>query len=562
MLSWVPASPLPNEYSPTPACRRGRSRAAMADQRAKVLVKEKIADSGVDLLREKYDVELGLDWDEAMLDQRIGEFDALLVRSATQVDAALIGKALNMKVIGRAGVGVDNIDVPAATKRGIIVANAPESNVVAAAEHTMALILSMARNVPQAHSALVGGSWERSKYGGFEVYGKVLGILGFGRIGQLVAARATGFEMEVVAYDPFISAERFKELGVERAESPDEIYGRADIITIHLPNTPETAKYLNSETFAKMRDGVRIVNCARGGLVDYDALVAAIDAGKVAGAALDVFPSEPMTEHPVFERTGVVVTPHLGASTAEAQDRAGVITAEQIDAALSGEMVSNAVNIPRVHSEDMKVLEPFIPLCERLGRLAIYLADYPSIDAIEIEYRGRLADFDTRLLTIAALRGVLQGHTEEDVNFVNAHTLADERGIHIAETKDASSEDFTELVEISIVSGDQRVEVAGTGLGPRNLPRLVRVYGQSFNLEFADHFVFFRYANQPGMIGRVGTVFGQHGVNIDSAAVGAGDNGDGQAVMAVTCQGAVPAKVIDEIVKIDGFVDGRAVNFA
>jgi D-3-phosphoglycerate dehydrogenase len=534
----------------------------MAEQRPKVLVKEKIADAGVDLLRAKYDVEVGVDWADGELDKRIGEFDALLVRSATQVDAGLIDKADNLKVIGRAGVGVDNIDVAAATKRGVIVANAPESNVVAAAEHTMALILAMARNVPQAHSALVGGAWERSKYGGFEVYGKTLGVLGFGRIGQLVAARATSFEMNVVAYDPFISSERFKELGVERAETPDDVFARSDIITIHLPNTPETANYVNAAALAKMRDGVRIVNCARGGLVDYDALVEALDSGKVAGAALDVFPSEPMTEHPVFERPGVVVTPHLGASTIEAQDRAGVITAEQIDAALSGEMVSNAVNIPRVHHEDMKVLEPFIPLCERLGRLAVYLADYRSIDEVDIEYRGRLAEFDTRLLTIAALRGVLQGHTEEEVNFVNAHTLADERGIHVAETKDASSEDFTELVTVALVSGNERVEVAGTGLGPRNLPRLVKVYGQSFNLEFADHFVFFRYADQPGMIGRVGTVFGEHGVNIDSAAVGAGDNGDGQAVMAVTCQDQVPADVIDEILKIDGFVDGRAVNFS
>ncbi|MBJ7348332.1 MAG: phosphoglycerate dehydrogenase, partial [Thermoleophilaceae bacterium] len=373
----------------------------------KVLIKEKIADGGVELLRANYDVELGVDWDDAQLNERIGEFDALLVRSATQVDAALIERATNLKVIGRAGVGVDNIDVPAATKRGIIVANAPESNIVTAAEHTMALLMALARNVPQAHSELTNGVWARSKYGGVEVFEKTLGILGFGRIGQLVAARAQAFEMKIIGYDPFVSAERFAELGVTKAETADEVYAQADFITIHLPNTPETKHWLNGEAFAKMQDGVRILNVARGGLIDYDALYDALKSGKVGGAALDVFPSEPMTESPLFELDNVVVTPHLGASTTEAQDRAGVITAEQIHAALAGEMVSNAVNIPKVGSEDMKLLAPFIPLAGKLGRLAVSLTEGPSIDHIEIEYRGRLANLDTRLLNIAVLRGIL-----------------------------------------------------------------------------------------------------------------------------------------------------------
>ena len=532
----------------------------MAD-RAKVLIKEKIADSGVDLLSKNYDVDLGMDWSAEDLDARIGDYDALLVRSATQVTADLIEKATNLKVIGRAGIGVDNIDIKAATKRGIVVANAPESNIVAAAEHTIALMLSLCRNIPQAHGSLVAGRWDRSKYGGIEVREKTLGIIGFGRIGQLVAARAKAFDMEILAFDPFIGADRFRDLGVEMAESSDDLYARADIITIHLPNTPDTANWLNAEAFAKMKDGARIINCARGELVDHDALLAALESGKLAGAALDVFPSEPITEHPLFERNDVVVTPHLGASTIEAQDRAGTITAEQIDAALSGGMVSNAVNVPQIRSEDREVLEPFIPLCTRLGRLAVSLSDASSIDGIEIQLLGRLADIDARLLTTAVLMGVLQGHTEEEINFVNAPSLAEERGIKVSQTKDSSSEDFTELVTVSVVSGEKRVSVAGTGLGPRNLPRLISVFGQSFNLDFADHFAFFRYRNQPGMIGRVGSIFGAHGVNIDSAAVGAGGEDADEAVMAVTLLGPVPPEVIEEIVQSDGFIDGRTVTF-
>lgn len=533
--------------------------AGESSNKHRVLVKEKIADAGVALLQEKYDVTLGVDWDDAQLDAQIGEFDALLVRSATQVDAALIDKASNLKVIGRAGVGVDNIDVPAATKRGIIVANAPESNIVTAAEHTMALLMAVARNVPQADAALKGGDWARSRYGGVEVYEKTLGILGFGRIGQLVAARALGYQMKVVAYDPFVSAERFAELGVEKAEDTDEVLERADFLTIHLPNTPETKEFLNAERLAKMKDGARVLNVARGGLVDYDALLDALQSGKLGGAGLDVFPSEPMTESPLFELDNVVVTPHLGASTTEAQDRAGVQTAEQIDAALSGEFVSNAVNIPKVGSEDMKVLEPFIPLAERLGKLAVALAETPVVDQIDIEYQGRLANFDTRLLTVAVLKGILQGHTEEDVNLVNAPALADERGIKVQETTLSSAEDFTELVKVSVHSNGDQIVVGGTGLGPKNLPRLVLVYGQDFNLDFADHIAFFRYEDKPGMLGKVGTIFGNSGVNIDNAVIGSSEGGP--AVLAVTSRDEPPAALIAEILELDGFQDGHVVSF-
>ena len=525
----------------------------------RVLVKEKIADSGVDLLRRKFAVDLGTDWDDGELEQRIGDYDAILIRSATKLTAPLIEKGTRLKVIGRAGVGVDNVDVPAATKRGIIVANAPEANTIAAAEHTLALLLALCRNIPQAHASLTAGKWERSKFGGMEVYEKTLGILGFGRIGTYVAERAKSFGMRVIAFDPFVSAERYRELGVEKAESSDDVYASADIITLHLPKTPETAGWLNDEAFAKMRDGVRVINVARGELIDHDALQRALESGKVAGAALDVFPEEPITEHPLFGMDNVIVTPHLGASTAEAQDRAGVITAEQVAAALEGGMVTNAVNIPRLSPEDMEQLGPLMPLCTKLGRLAMALGEASSVDRIQIRYEGRLSEFDTRLLTIAVLNGVLSGHTEEPVNFVNAHTLAEERGIAVAEQKEPESDNFAELVSVEVVSDSTSVEVAGTGFGPRQVPHLVSVYGQSFNMQLADHLAFFRYRDQPGMIGRVGEAFGRHGVNIHSAAVGA-EEGAQEAVMVVTTNASVPQEVIDEIAGFDDFRDGRAVN--
>jgi D-3-phosphoglycerate dehydrogenase len=344
------------------------------EERLKVLVAEKIGDSGVALLREQFDVDVGTDWSEQELAERIGSYHGIVIRSATKMTAELIERASNLRVIGRAGVGVDNVDVEAATRRGIVVANAPQSNVVTAAEHTLALLLALARNVPQAHVSLTSGKWERSRFSGVELYEKTLGVLGFGRIGQLVAHRARGFGMRVLAFDPFVSAERYRELGVEKVASREELYAQADFITLHLPQTPETEGWLDAEAFAKMRDGVRILNVARGGLVDDAALKEALDSGKVAGAALDVFPSEPITDYPLFSGyENVVVTPHLGASTAEATDRAGYQSAEQVVAALRGGVVATAVNIPSIEAEDMEVLGPFLPLATQLGRLAMAL---------------------------------------------------------------------------------------------------------------------------------------------------------------------------------------------
>jgi len=525
-------------------------------ERLKVLVKEKIGDSGVALLEEHFDVELA---------ERIGEYDGILIRSATKLTAELIERGTRLRVIGRAGVGVDNVDVDAATKRGIVVANAPQSNVVTAAEHTMALLLALARNIPQAYASLTAGKWERSKFSGVELYDKKLGILGFGRIGQLVAQRARGFGMHVIAFDPFVSAELYLEHRVEKADSPEDVYAQADFITIHLPKTPETEGFLDADAFAKMRDGVRVLNVARGGLIDEAALKDALDSGKVAGAALDVFPSEPMTENPLFGYPNVVVTPHLGASTAEATDRAGYQSAEQVVAALTDGVVSTAVNIPAIGAEDMEMLGPFLPLATQLGRLAMELAEGSSVERIEAAFLGRIADFDTRLLGLAVIMGALQGRTEEQVNLVNAPTMAQQRGIVFEAKAVSEAEDFNELIRVTVIAGGERVAVAGTGIGPNRVPHLVEVQRRRLTIELAPYVTIFSYEDLPGMIGTVGTIFGAHGINISSAAVGHtpdGDDGEDRrlAAMVVTTDAPVPAGVLAEILAQEGFVNGWSVN--
>jgi len=532
--------------------------------RARVLVAEKIGESGIALLREHFEVELGIGWSREQLSERIEEFDGILIRSATTLDAELLARATRLRAVGRAGVGVDNVDVPAATKRGIVVANAPQSNVITAAEHTMALLLALARNVPQAHASLIAGRWDRSRFSGVELYEKTLGILGFGRIGQLVSHRALAFGMRVIAFDPFVSAERYRELGVERAESSDDLYAAADFITLHLPKTPETEGWLDAEALAKCKDGVRILNVARGPLIVEDDLRAALDSGKVGGAALDVFRSEPVTEHPLFEYPNVIVTPHLGASTAEATDRAGYQAAEQVVAALTGGVVSTAVNIPAIPSEDMEVLGPFMPLCRALGRIAATLAEGSSIDRIEAEFLGRIAERDTRLLAIQTLLGALRGHTEEEVNEVNAPAMAEERGIELAETKRTTAHDYTDLVRVTVAGGEQSVRVAGTLIGRRNRAHLLEVLGQRFDLQLEAHLTVLRYRDMPGRMGHAGTVLGANGVNIVSAAVGRRESeqasADRTAVMAITTDSPVAPEVVREIVAGEGFEAGYTVT--
>jgi D-3-phosphoglycerate dehydrogenase len=536
-----------------------------APTRPRVLVAEKIGDSGIELLREQFDVDIGADWTPEQLAERIGDYDGILIRSATKLDAELIAKAIRLRAVGRAGVGVDNVDVAAATKRGIVVANAPQSNVVTAAEHTMALLLALARNIPQAHASLTGGAWERAKFSGVELYEKTLGILGFGRIGQLVAQRARGFGMRVIAFDPFVSAERYRELGVEKAESSDEVYAAADFLTLHLPNTPDTEDWLDADALAKCKHGIRILNVARGPLVVDEDLKVALDSGKVGGAALDVFREEPVTDHPLFGYPNVIMTPHLGASTAEATDRAGYQAAEQVVAALSGGVVSSAVNVPAIPVEDMEVLGPFVPLCRALGRIALALAEGSSVDRVQTEFLGRVAERDTRLLSIQALLGVLRGHTEEEVNEVNAPSMAEERGIELAEAKRTSARDYTDLIRVTVTSGEESVRVVGTLIGQRNRPHLLEAWGQRFDVQLEPQITLLRYRDLPGMIGRVGTIFGTHGLNIVSAAVGRqpdeGDEGqDRLAAMVITTDAPVPREVLDEVVAGAGFVAGRTVT--
>ena len=532
--------------------------------RSRVLVAENIGEPGVRLLGEHFDVDVGIGWTREQLSERIGAYDGLLIRSATKLDSELLAKAARLRAVGRAGVGVDNVDLAAATKRGIVVANAPESNVVTAAEHTMAMLLALARNIPQAHASLKGGAWERSRFSGVELYEKTLGILGFGRIGQLVARRALAFGMRVVAFDPFVGSERYRELGVDAAGTPDDLYAVADFITLHLPSTPETQGWLDAEVLAKCKRGVRILNVARGPLVVEADLEAALASGQVAGAALDVFGSEPVTDHPLFAYPNVIVTPHLGASTAEATDRAGYQAAEQLRSALQGAVVTSAVNIPAIAPEDMEVLGPFVPLCRALGRIASALAEGSSIDRIETEFLGRIAERDTRLLSIQTLIGVLAGHTEEDVNAVNAPVMARERGIDVGETKRSGAGDYSDLVRVTLVSGVQPLRVAGTLIGRRNRPHLLEAWGQRFDLQLEDHLSVFRYRDVPGMIGRVGTTMGEHGINIVSAAAGRTDERSPEEahlqVMVVSTDAPVDREVIDQIAAGDGFFAGRTVT--
>jgi D-3-phosphoglycerate dehydrogenase / 2-oxoglutarate reductase len=521
--------------------------------RQRVLIREEIAAAGVDLLRERFDVDVEPNGELA---DTIGAYDAIVVRSATKLTSDVLSHAGRLKVIGRAGVGVDNVDVEEATRRGIVVANAPESTVVSAAEHTIGLLVALSRNIPQAHAALKQGRWERGRYGGIELEGKTLGVLGFGRIGQQVARRALGLGMRVVAYDPFVARERFRELGVERVDTPDDAYAAAEFVTLHLPLTDETRGAVGSDAFARMRDGVRLINAARGELVDESALLNALRSGKVAAAALDVFPAEPY-EGPLLELDNVVVTPHLAASTEEAQDRAGVIVAEQVAAALEGALVTNAVNIPAIRAEDMEALGPFVPLAAKLGRLAMELAGGRA-ERISLAYYGGLSGYDTRLLTVAALNGAFQGRSDTPVNYVNAPVIAAERGIEVLEERRRASRDFTNLVRVGVHANGDDVRVAGTTIGNDNRHWLVSALGFELEMELAPLLVFFRYDDVPGVIGRVGSLFGEAGVNIANMAVSRTRRG-GKALMALSLDTPLPEGLVEEFRK-QGFDDARFIS--
>jgi D-3-phosphoglycerate dehydrogenase len=517
--------------------------------RPRVLVREPIAEAGVELLRSRFDVDVDGDSDLA---GTIAGYDAIVIRSATRLTADVIERADRLKVIGRAGVGVDNVDVDAATRRGIVVANAPDSTVVSAAEQTIGLLVALARNIPQAHAALKQGAWERTRWSGIELADKTLGVLGLGRIGQQVARRAVGLGMRVVAYDPFVGEDRFREAGIEREATLEAVLGAADFVTLHLPLTDETAGIIDREAIASMRDGARLINAARGALVDEGALVEAIRSRKLAGAALDVFSAEPYSG-PLLELDEVVVTPHLAASTDEAQDRAGVIVAEQIVAALEGGLVTNAVNIPVVDAADLEMLGPFIPLAAKLGRLAVELeGGWPK--RVVVAAHGPLSEYDTRLLTVAALNGVFQGRVDQAVNYVNAPVIAAERGIAVSEERLRASRDYMNLVEVRA----DEVAVSGTTIGPEPRLFLAGALGYSIDIELAPNLVFLLYTDMPGVIGRVGTMFGEAGVNIANMAVSRTHEA-GKALMAFAIDAPAPPELVERI-HAEGFDDAQFIS--
>jgi D-3-phosphoglycerate dehydrogenase / 2-oxoglutarate reductase len=526
----------------------------------RILVADQLAASGVAALAADHevDVKTGLTKDELLA--IAPGYDAIVVRSATSIDADVIATATRLKVVGRAGVGLDNVDVAAATRHGVVVLNAPQSNVISAAEHTLALLLSLARNIPQAHAALVAGRWERSRWNGTELHGKVLGVLGLGRIGTLVAQRAHAFGMRLVAYDPFVAPDRAARLGVELLDTVDEVLARADFVTVHLPKTPETVGLIGAERLRRMQPTARLLNVARGGIVDEDALAEALRDGVIAGAAVDVFATEPTTASPLFGLPNVIVTPHLGASTEEAQDKAGTQVAEYVSLALAGEFVPSAVNVQGGPVADE--LKPFVPLGEELGRLLTSLAADGLGSEVTVEYLGAIAELDGRVVGLSVLRGLLSSVCSEPVTFVNAPLLASERGLNLREISDPHSEDYVSVLRVTGVARDgQPIRVAGTILQPGHRERLIEVWNTPVDVEPTAHMAFFRYEDRPGIIGTVGTGFGEAGVNIAAAQVGR-TGVAGEAIMALSLDSPVPRAVMDTIVARIGAREGRSITLA
>jgi D-3-phosphoglycerate dehydrogenase len=514
---------------------------------ARVLITEKLAQRGLDLLAEAgHDVDVQLELSPQALLGVLPGAHALIVRSATQVTAEALEAGTDLAVVGRAGIGLDNVDVEAATRRGVMVVNAPQSNILSAAEHAMALLLAQARNIPQAHAALVAGKWERSKWEGVELHGKTLGVVGLGRIGALVAQRALAFGMRLTAYDPYVSADRARHMGVELM-ALDELVAEADFITIHLPKTAETAGLFGRDLLAKAKPGLRIVNAARGGIVDEEALAEALRDGRIGGAAFDVFATEPCLDSPLFGLPGVVVTPHLGASTAEAQDKAGVTIAEQVILALAGDFVPFAVNVAA--TEVAESVRPFLPLAEQLGRVFACLNDGLP-DKLEVEYQGGLAAENTAILTLAVLKGVFAAGTEEPVSYVNAPQLAEERGLEIREVTTATTRDYVNL--ITLRSTDH--SLAGTLSGPRSEPRIVLVDDHTVEVPPSEHMLVVRNDDRPGMIGVVGVVLGEAGVSISSMAVGP-SRAANTALMVLSTDRSVPDDAFARLRAADGILD-------
>jgi D-3-phosphoglycerate dehydrogenase / 2-oxoglutarate reductase len=542
--------PVPTSV-PTPAQTSGGARPV-------VLIAEELSPATVEALGPDFEIRYVDGSDRATLLAAIGEAHALLVRSATQVDAEVLAAARRLTVVARAGVGLDNVDVRAATQAGVMVVNAPTSNIVSAAELAVALILATARHVPRANASLKAGQWKRSAYSGTELFEKTLGVLGLGRIGVLVAQRLAAFGMTVLAYDPYVSSARAGQLGV-RLVGLDELLSTADVITVHLPKTPETVGLLGAEALRKVKPTALIVNAARGGIVDEAALYAALKEGRIAGAGLDVFTTEPCTDSPLFELDSVVVTPHLGASTAEAQERAGVSVARSVRLALAGELVPDAVNVSGgVIAEEVR---PGISLTEKLGRVFTALA--AGVPAqLDVEVHGEITEHDVTVLRLAALKGLFRDVVEEQVSYVNAPVLATERGIEVRLLTDAVSPEFRNVIVLrgTLADGTQ-VSVAGTLTGPKQVEKLVRIDGLDLELPLADHMLVLRYADRPGAIGAIGGLLGAAGVNIGAMQVARAAEG-GEAVGVLTLDQAAPPAVLDDIVREVGASAGRPIDLS
>lgn len=515
----------------------------------KILVADKLSQEGLETLKKIGDVDVKTGLPEEELIKIIPDYDALVVRSETKVTAKIIAAGKKLKIIGRAGVGVDNIDTAAATKHGIIVVNSPEGNTIAAAEQTLALIMSLARNIPQAYSSMNQGKWERGKFMGVEVYNKTLGVIGLGKIGSAVAGYGMALGMNVIAYDPFVSQESAKKLGIQ-LKSLDEIISSADFITLHVPKTPETFHLIDKARIEKMKTGVRIINCSRGGVVDEAALLEAVQNGKIAGAALDVFEKEPLpADSPLLNNPKIIACPHLGASTVEAQVNVAVDVAEQIAEVLAGGQAKAAVNIPSMRPDILAPVKPFLTLAEKLGLFIGQLAEGPVL-SVEIGYMGEVAEKEVAPLTIAVLKGLLEPVVQEGVNFVNAALIAKERNIKVTEVKEKEVSDFVNLISVKVTTEKETREVAGSIFGTFG-ERIVRIDGFRVNAEPEGYLLIIPNIDRPGMIGKIGTFLGEKNINIAFMDVGRSSVG-GAAVMVINIDNPVSKEILDKIRKIDG----------
>ena len=523
----------------------------------KVLIADGVSQMAVDILKDEFECDVRDKLPAEELLSIIPDYDALIVRSASKVTAEVIAAAKNLKIIGRAGVGVDNIDVAAATDKGIIVINSPGGNTIAATEHTFAMMMAMARHIPIANETLQKGEWNRKKYTGVELKGKTLGVIGMGRIGSGVAKRALAFDMKVIGYDPYINEERCKDMGVT-VGTFDEVIEKADFITVHMPLTDTTRNMINKDVMARMKKGVRLVNCARGGIINEEDLREAVLSGQVAGAAIDVFTSEPIpADHPLLGVPGLYVTPHLGASTVEAQIGVAVDVAQGIKAALHGEPVMTAVNMAPVSQQVMNVITPYFDLAERLGCAVRALAD-GAIKKLEVTYNGDIADVNTKMVTTAVVKGMLDSEMEKTVNYVNAPGLAKERGLKISEIQDKDTERFANTITVTAYTAQKTVSIQGTLFGDKG--RIIKIDDNRVDLDPHDCILICPHINRPGVIGQVGSIMGAAGVNISSMQVGT-TSVEGTSLMILTLDKDVPKDVIKLITSMEGIFGAKVILF-